>query len=78
MKLDDKVKITLTERGARLINDQNTKRKLFYPDLKLRTDYTARDEYRTSLRNVIGIFGNYSLASKETEDVFTDLQPIKE
>lgn len=72
--LNDTVTVTLTKRGAEILNEQNE----FFnnaQDLeKLNTDYKAGGDYRDALRRIMGRFGGYTYDKKEP--VFTNLRKV--
>lgn len=58
MELNDIVQVKLTERGAKIINEQNASLKLTNPSLSFKTDYKKGDIYRNELWEVFRNFGN--------------------
>ncbi len=74
MELNDNVQVTLTERGAKILNETNASMKLLCPNMNWKTDYKGGDEYSTQLWDIIGQFG--SCCSAGSELVFTSLKEV--
>lgn len=57
MELNDTVEVTLTKDGANIINKENKDHLVYFPSLKLRTDYKEGDKYKTELHDLFYKFG---------------------
>jgi len=75
MDLNDTVTVTLTAKGAEILNKENEEIAKRVPSYNWKTDYKDGDEYRTQLWSLFGHFGAYCYAGGQ--HCFNDLQPYK-
>ena len=75
MELNDVVEVTLTKKGADIINKINRNTLAYFPSLKIRTDYKEGDRYREQLYEIFYKLGVHCCPVSDL--LFTNLTSVE-
>lgn len=74
MELNNMVEVTLTKKGADIINKINRDTLAYFPSLELRTNYKEGDKYEEQLYEMFYKFGVHCCPGSDL--VFTNLTEV--